>query len=208
MFSNLRYVLLSLVCFVLLLAAATFVLGSSAKSVQYLITYVVTTLALTALALLQKRDPRLREGWRYLSPSAMEWLALVMSFALTVLFLWVYYFVGSARADAESQMFALKLLIAGFGAGTGAVFFTSFASEVRWNDDCIEQRRPFGATRTIKLSDIVAGGLNPWTHAIWIAASDGTVIRFSSYANGAEALARTIFKPDEASGSDTRDSIS
>ena len=30
MFSNLRYVLLSLVCFVLLLAAATFVLGSSA----------------------------------------------------------------------------------------------------------------------------------------------------------------------------------
>jgi hypothetical protein len=32
--------------------------------------------------------------------------------------------------------------------------------------------------------------------AIWIAAVDGTVIRFSPYANGAESLARMIFKPE------------
>jgi hypothetical protein len=31
---------------------------------------------------------------------------------------------------------------------------------------------------------------------MWVAGADGTVIRFSPYANGAESLARMIFKPD------------
>ncbi len=200
-----RYVLQGLICFLLLFAAATFVLGADAKSVQYVIADVAATLALSGLTYFQKRVPQVREGWLYLSPSALEWFALASTFALTVLFLWVYYFVGSDREDADTQMFALQLLSVGFGAGTGFVFLVSFASEVRWNGDCIEQRRPLRATKKIILSDIVASGLNQWTHAIWIAAADGTVIRFSSYANGAEALARAISAPQDAVGSDTHE---
>jgi len=37
--------------------------------------------------------------------------------------------------------------------------------------------------------------MNPLTQVIWVAAADGTVIRFSPYANGAESLARMIFNP-------------
>jgi hypothetical protein len=110
--------------------------------------------------------------------------------------LWVYHFVGSARADAATQMLILKFLIGAFAAGVGIVFLTSFASELRWNDRSIEQRRLLFGAKTLQFADIVAGGMNPLTQAIWIAATDGTVIRFSPYANGAESLARTIFKPE------------
>jgi NADH:ubiquinone oxidoreductase subunit 6 (subunit J) len=195
MFRNLRHVLQSIVWFLILLAALTFVFGGSVNSARLVVVYVVVTLTLAALAYLQKPYPRVHEGWHYLTPSAMEWLGLVGGVTMTLLFLWVYYFVGSARADAASQMFMLKILIVSFAAGTGIVFYTSFAGELRWNDHAIEQRQLFLAAKTIKFVDIVGGGMNPWTQAIWAAGSDGTVIRFSPYANGAEALARTIFQP-------------
>jgi hypothetical protein len=137
-----------------------------------------------------------REGWHYLTPSAMEWFALIGSFTLAALMLWVYHFVGSARADAATQMHILKFLIGAFAAGTGIVFFTSFACELRWNDRLIEQRKLLFGARTLRFADIVAGGMNPLTQAIWVASADGTVIRFSPYANGAESLARMIFKPE------------
>jgi hypothetical protein len=88
--------------------------------------------------------------------------------------------------------------------GSGVVFFTSFACELRWNDRSIEQRRLLFGAKTLRFADIVAGGMNPLTQAIWVAAADGTVIRFSPYANGAESLARMIFKPEP--NEPTRDS--
>jgi hypothetical protein len=137
----------------------------------------------------------MREGWHYLTPSAMEWFGLVGCFTLTALLLWVYYFVGSARADADSQMFVLKILIVAFAAGTALIFYNSFASELRWNDQTIEQHHAFRPSKSMKFTEIVDGGMNPLTQSIWIAASDGTTIQFSPYANGAESLARTIFPP-------------
>jgi hypothetical protein len=148
------------------------------------------------LGYLQKPNPRVREGWHYLTPSLEEWFGLVCGVAMTLLFFWVYHFVGSARADAASQMFILKILIVAFAAGTGTIFYTSFAGELRWNDHAIEQSLPLVGTKMIRFVDIVNGGMTPLTQSIWVAGSDGTVIRFSSYANGAEALARTIFEPE------------
>jgi hypothetical protein len=197
MFRDWRYVLQGLLWLLLLLIVNTFVFGRGTSNVRLLIIYAVTTLILSGLGFFQKRDTPVRAGWRYLTPSAMEWFGLIASFGLTALFLYVYYFVGSARADEESQMLALKFLIVGFGGGTAIIFFSSFASELRWNDDCIEQRRLFRSRKTVRFADIVAGGLERWTQYVWVAGSDGTMIRFSPYQNGAEALARTLFKPEQ-----------
>ncbi len=195
MFQNLRYVLQSLVLLLVVLAASTFVYGGQLETVRLVAVYFGVTLTLAALTYLQRPQPRVQEGWHYLSPSAMEWFGLVGCFGLTLLLLWIYYFVGSARADAATQMVVLKLLIVAFAAGTAFLFYTSFASELRWNDHMVEQHRPFRPTKTIRFADVVDGGMNPWTQTIWIVASDRTVINFMPYANGAESLARTIFQP-------------
>lgn len=196
MFKSLRHVLLSLACFLIVVLGLIFLFGDRVSGARMSAIYAAVTLALPALAYLQKSTPRIRDGWQYLTPSAMEWFALLGCVAMTLLFLWVYYFVGSARADAASQMFILKILIVVFVAGAGITFATSFAGELRWNDEAIEHRRPFAAPKTIRFADIVRGGMNPLTQSIWVAGSDGTVIRFSPYTNGAEALARTIFQPE------------
>jgi Ni/Fe-hydrogenase subunit HybB-like protein len=181
---------------VVLIAVLVLVTGGGLDSVRPLISAAAALLAVIALTALQKPDARVREGWHYLTPSAMEWFALVGAFSLTALMLWVYHFVGSARADAATQMLVLRFLIGAFAAGTGIVFFTSFACELRWNDHSIEQRRLLFGAKTLRFADIVAGGMSPLTQAIWVAAADGTVIRFSPYANGVESLARMIFKPE------------
>jgi len=181
---------------VILIAVIVAVSGGGVDSVRSFISVAVAMLAIVALTALQKPDARVREGWHYLTPSAMEWFALIGSFTLTALMLWVYHFVGSARSDTATQMLILKCLIAAFAAGTGLVFFTSFACELRWNDRAIEQRRLLLGAKTLRFADIVAGGMNPLTQAIWVADADGTVIRFSPYANGAESLIRMIFQPE------------
>ena len=49
----------------------------------------------------------------------------------------------------------------------------------------------------VLIQAISANVVNPLTQAIWVATADGTVIRFSPYANGAESLARMIFRPEQ-----------
>ena len=191
---NLAWPLLVLVILIVVLVVVT---GGSVDNVRPFISAAGALLAVIALTALQRPDARVREGWHYLTPSAMEWFALIGSFAITALMLCIYHFLGSARADAATQMLILKCLIAAFAASSGIVFFTSFACELRWNDRSIEQRRLLFGAKTLRIADIVAGGMNPLTQAVWVADGDGTVIRFSPYANGAQSLARMIFRPED-----------
>lgn len=190
---NFAWPLLGLVLVIAVIVAVT---GGDVGSVRPFISVAVAMLAIVALTALQKPDARVRDGWHYLTPSAIEWFALTGSFTLTALMLWVYHFIGSAHPDAATQMLTLKCLIAAFAAGTGLVFFTSFACELRWNDRAIEQRRLLLGAKTLRFAAIVTGGMSPLTQTIWVAAADGTVIRFSPYANGAQSLARMIFQPE------------
>src|SRR5690349_18549517 len=103
MFGSLRQVLYSLLGLLIFLAASLFWFGDKPYGARLILIYVVVTLALPALAYLQRTKPRIQDGWHYLTPSAMEWFALVGGVAMSLLFLWVYHFVGSARADAASQ---------------------------------------------------------------------------------------------------------
>jgi hypothetical protein len=192
MFTGLRYVFQSLLLLLLFLVSNTFLFGSAVSSLKILGIYVAVTLALNGLAYLQRREARAGDGWRRLTPGPMEWTALILSFGLTLLFLYVYLFVGSSRADAASQMFILKFLIAGFAIGTAIAFFGSFASEIRWNDEAIEQRRLFRKTSTIRWNELANVGIDPFIGHVRLVSRDGDVVRFSTYQNGAEALRQML----------------
>ena len=196
-----RYVFLSILFMLVVVAANTLVFGQAATDLGILKAFIAPYLVLAifvGLARLQRRAPRVRDGWHYLTPSAVEWCTLLGSFAMTAFFLYVFHFVGSARGDAESQMIVLKLLIGGFAFVTVAVFIFSFGSQIRWNDASIEQYPLFLPRRTIRWADVAWGGTG-WTGYIWLAATDGTVIRFSPDQNGAESLIELIggSKPTE-----------
>lgn len=78
---------------------------------------VVSGLAVTFLAFLGYRARPGKQGWRRIEPSPMHWFGLLLGGGLVLLFLYVRLFVGSSRADAESQMRILTGLIVAFGLG-------------------------------------------------------------------------------------------
>jgi NADH:ubiquinone oxidoreductase subunit 6 (subunit J) len=139
---RLRDVLLSLLGLAVVLCAITF-FSEGPGFVQIILTYAIIVLA--QFFFLLNRKPRAQiseEGWRCLSPSMMEWFVTVGCFVMTSIFTYVFFFVGSARADAASQMFSLKLLILGFGTIT-ILCMLSFPIRVRWNEHCIQNRSMF-----------------------------------------------------------------
>lgn len=196
MFSHLRYVLLSLLILLVVLAANALVFGGHFSSIKILAIYAVVTLVQTGFDLAQRRHGRIRGEWHHLTPSLMEWFALIGCFALSVLFLYIFFFVGSSRADAASQMTILKWLIIAFTIGTAIVFRGSFSSDIRWNDEQIEQRRLFGRPVVIPWADLAAVEMK-WDQSVRLTSSGGVAISFSPYQNGAAALAQKIMGEHE-----------
>jgi hypothetical protein len=132
------------------------------------------SLVLRILPRLQRRSGRQRNGWNCLTVSVAEWLMCVLALGLTCLFLWVYYFVGSARADADYQMFMLQLLIFGFAVITAVAWWTTFSSFTCWNKDCIEQDTVLFGLRRIGFSQIVGVHQEGTSNSLVI---DGTMVR-------------------------------
>lgn len=191
MFSSLRYVLFSLLILLVVLTVNVLFFGSRFSNIEILAIYAVVTLVQTGFDFVQRRSGRIRGDWHHLTPSLMEWFALVGGFALSALFLYIFFFVGSSRADAASQMAVLKWLIVAFTFGTALVFHGSFASDIRWNDEQIEQRRLFGRPVVIRWADLANVAMR-WDQSIRLTSSGGAAISFSPYQNGAAALARKI----------------
>jgi hypothetical protein len=191
MFSRLRYVLLSLLILFVLLTANALFLGGRFFDIRILAIYAVVTLVQTGFDLAQRRKGRIRGEWHHLTPSAMEWFALIGCIALAMLLLYVFFFIGSSRADAASQMTALKWLIIAFTLGTAIVFYGSFASDIRWNDERIEQHRLFRPAIVIRWSDL-AGVEMTWTQAVRLISHGGDVISFSPYQNGVASLGEKL----------------
>jgi hypothetical protein len=77
----------------------------------------IILLALSYLTV-QNRPP----GWNHVTPGAY-WVAAIISLPFSVLIAWVWAFVGSARADAASQMFIAWWLSFAFGLGGFWSFF-------------------------------------------------------------------------------------
>lgn len=201
MFSSLRYVLFSLLILLVVLAANVLFFDSRFSNIEILAIYAVVTLAQTGFDFVQRGSGRIRGEWHHLTPSLMEWFALVGCFALTCLFLYIFFFVGSGRPDAASQMTVLKWLIVAFTLGTALVFYGSFSSDIRWNDEQIEQRRLFRPAVVMRWADL-AGVEIGWDESVRLLSRRGGVISFSPYQNGAASLARKIMGKDEDADED------
>ncbi|MDJ0977875.1 MAG: hypothetical protein QNI87_05005 [Erythrobacter sp.] len=84
-----------------------------------------------------KSAPVDSEGWQWVRPSFMHHFAVVGSLLFSLLMWWLYFFVGSARADAEYQETGMLLLALAFGLGALVVWWLFYANRICWRDDRI-----------------------------------------------------------------------
>jgi hypothetical protein len=175
-------------------------LSGSASLGEFLIEgLALVALGLAANALLYlllrsalRQRAQVHDGWRYLRPGAVAWIGLPLSLGFTGLLTYLYLFVGSARADAESQMLALFLLCVGFNLITIFVAYTTAVERVRWNETHIERRTLFFETRSMCWHELERFGEEPSGY-LWIASYQGPKIRFSPYTNGVgELIAKAV----------------
>jgi hypothetical protein len=111
---------------------------------------------------------------------------------MLLLFLYIFYFVGSARHDAEYQMRACQLLIAAFGIMTAIMSWSVFSSFTRWNTDAIEQDRLFVGRRSVRFDEIVAVRRVTWCESLRIDGSDGSTIFVPLGHNGSREFTDTL----------------
>lgn len=189
---DLRMVLRSgLVLFGLLLMNR-FIFGGYISQLQLVLTYVAINAVFLAGVAFQRRNGQSRDGWHYLTPGLMDWAAVVLSFGLAALLLYVYYFVGSERADADRQMLVVSWMAIVFAAGGAVCFYFSFLASTRWNDQRIEYLVPFRSPQTILFRYITDVHYERWSESFVIEDEDGQRIRIPTFRNGVEALMQAI----------------
>jgi hypothetical protein len=191
MFGSARNVAGSVATLAAFLAINTFVFGRVIDNTKLIVIFLVTNLALLGLARAQRRSASRRDGWNYLTVSLAQWLVAGALLGLTGLFLYVFYFVGSERADAASQLFALQLLIAGFATMSALMCWATFSSFTRWNGEGVEQATLFLGHRAIRFTDIV-DVRETWLDNLRIESANGTTIQIPKMHNGAHAFAEEL----------------
>jgi hypothetical protein len=189
---DLRSVLKSVAGLAVILLVNHFAFGQKISHWQIGFTYLLLNVLYFLAAFFRRRAGRVVDGWHYLTPGVMEWVGLVLGAGLSLLFVYIYFFVGSARADAAFQMTVLKWLIIVFSSLTALVGFWSFAMSTRWNDERIERFVPFRPLHTILLRDIVSVSHESWSDCLLIEDAGGKRLRVSPYQHGAESLVRKI----------------
>jgi hypothetical protein len=154
--------------------------------------FVMFTLALLDRA--KRRNAKLRDGWRYLTPGPMMWVAFVGSLIVSVFLSVIYLFTRSALADSPYQMTALLTLAVCFNIGALLLTYTVLVQDLRWNDTHIQSRTWLFRTHSMTWHQLAALGQEPWTGYWWISAYDGPKIRFSPYDNGFPELLAEILE--------------
>ena len=192
-----RRLLQSVVGLAVILLVNHFVFGQKIGNLQTALTYILINVILVLGVIFRRRQSRVVDGWHYLTPGPMEWVALILGAGLSLLMLYIYHFVGSARADAAFQMQVLKWLIVAFSSVTALVGFYSFVMSTRWNDERIERFMPFRSPHTILLRDVVIVRHEGWSDCLLIEDASGKRLRLSIYQNGTESLARKLTGENE-----------
>ncbi|MEO0870624.1 MAG: hypothetical protein AAFY19_01505 [Pseudomonadota bacterium] len=101
---------------------------------QFLVYASVFGIMLFFTARSLKSAPVDAQGWQWIRPAFMHHFALVGSLIFSLLMWWLYFFVGSARADAEYQELAMLFLAIAFGLGTLVVWWMFYANRICWRD--------------------------------------------------------------------------
>lgn len=140
-----------------------------------------------------------RQGWRSLRPSGMHWIGIMVGTGFVCLMLYVRLFVGSARADAASQMQILTLLMLVFTLCVliaVAQVRAIVRADVRWRGASLDYAASDGTRITKDLSQVV-GMERRWTGHVLIAFADGDVLKLDGYADGVSDLCSRIIEIDE-----------
>lgn len=148
----------------------------------------VATSVLSLLVARAKSPPDLR-GWRHLKPSAMHWTAIGLGGGLCLLLVYVRLFVGSSRADAETQMTILTWLIIVFGLLTIATAISMHAIRrrgVRWRGTRLSFTGSSGNEQR-SFEDVQQVCVNLLGQAVLVFA-DGSFLRIDPNASGASEL--------------------
>lgn len=135
----------------------------------------------------------MKQGWFYLRPGYVHLIAVVLGLALSMVLNYMYFFVGSARVDAERQMDMLFWLCLFFNGGTMIAAYVTSIEQVRWNDTFIERRTVFFERRSMSWHELARFGQEP-SEYLWISSFDGPRIRFSPYDSGVGDLIRKILE--------------
>lgn len=166
----------------------------SHDTVRHIVSGAISAVAVVYLTRKSLRSPPDREGWHRIQPSAMHWAALVGSTALASLVLYVRVFVGSARADADSQMMAANGLIVGFFLSGAFVFRQIQITQklnVFWRRSTLCFTSSDGCERLLPMTEII-GIRESWSGWLALRCKDETIIWLDQYARGARELCSRI----------------
>ena len=158
---------------------------------------VAASVGLTVRALFPA--PPERPGWHRIKPSGTHWFVIAGSSGFVGLMLYVRLFVGSARADAESQMQILTLLILAFAVCVviGAIAVRAIIrADVRWRGKSLDYAGPSNSRATRDLSQ-VAEMNRRWTGQVVISFADGETLKLDGHADGVTELCSRIIEIDE-----------
>ena len=133
------------------------------------------------------------EGWQWIRPAFMQHFALVGALAFSLLMWWLYFFVGSARADAEQQELVMLALALASGAGALVVWWMFYANRISWRDDQI-RLWTLGRATEYSFDDIIeikqTNGEGNWK----ITFEDGRSITVADLSHGYDELGDQLDK--------------
>jgi hypothetical protein len=132
------------------------------------------------------------EGWRHLGAGVASLFFLILGAGLTSAVVYAHFFVGPARADAESQMLILPVLIVAFGLYSLCIAYFTFARAVRWKGDVVSWRSLTGRDGAHRLDEVAGVTRSDLLGTYRIRFADDTVLHFSALLRGAAELVALI----------------
>jgi len=133
-----------------------------------------------------------RDGWRRIRPGSGLYGMIVACAGFDLLLWYIYFFVGSARADAEKQMLYLFILACAFLAATLWAIWSTFHESVEWQAKTIRVRSPRGSERTHQIDDLEAIDYSSLQSVFVLRFRDRRVVKVSPYMHGTRQLLQHI----------------
>jgi hypothetical protein len=155
---------------------------------------LISALSVYAINTWFGQSPPDKQGWRQVTPGGTYALAIIGGTLITLMFAYIWLFVGSSRPDGESQMRILFWMIIAFGSGT-LITLVQYRQVrrtcIRWRGEMLNWRGKGGAEHSRKLSEAVAlrkAMMGP----IYIVFADGIKVRVDPFATNAPLLLKTL----------------
>lgn len=133
-----------------------------------------------------------RDGWKRVRPGGGISAIIIAAATFSLGAFYIYFFVGSARSDAESQMRACLGIAMAFGLGAVALTFQAFWSSLSWQGRTIRRTTLAGSERMARIDDIVSIDYSTLRSSFLIRFADGWKVEANPYMHGTRQLLQHI----------------